>query len=84
MVTNSNQANWNVTRVGGIATVLMVGACITGIVAAQSNPTSWIAAIINLPFGLSIYISLIVAVFTLIEAVSRVLGWPFFTKARNA
>jgi len=55
-----------------------------GIVAAQSNPASWIAAIINLPFGLSIYISLIVALFTLVEAVSRALGWPFFTRARDA
>jgi hypothetical protein len=62
----------------------MIVACIMGIAAAQSNPTSWIAAIINLPFGLSIYISLIVALFTLVEAVSRALGWPFFTKARNA
>ena len=83
-MTNSTLAKWNVTRVGGIATALMVGAFIMGIVTAQSNPTSWIAAIINLPFGLSIYISLIVALFTLFEAVSRALGWPFFTKVRNA
>jgi len=83
-VHNSTKANWNVTKVGGVAVVLMVGTFIMGIVAARSNPASWIGEIINLPFGISIYISLTVAVFTVVEVISRALGWPFFAKAPDA
>lgn len=39
---------------------------------------------ISLPFGVSIYISLVAALFTVVGAVSGASGSPFFTRAPDA
>ena len=72
-----------VTRTGGIAVALMVAVWVVGIAVGQSDPASWIGKVMNWPFGTSIYIAAVGALFTGIGAVCGALGWSFFTKGSD-
>ncbi|MGZ9006502.1 MAG: hypothetical protein ACXW20_22245, partial [Burkholderiales bacterium] len=84
LMRKSARANLELTWAGGIAVVLMVAAWIIGIAVGTTDPSSWVAQLISLPFGRSIYIAAVTALFTALGAVSGKLGWPFFTHVRGA
>ena len=84
LMSERSQANMKVTRIGGIAVALMVAVWVIGIAVGQNDPTSWIGKVIHWPFGTSIYIAIVGALFTGIGAVCGALGRPFFTKDPDA
>lgn len=79
VMSSRGEVNWRVTRTGGVAVALMCLAWVTGIAVGQGSPTSVIGLIINLPFGLSIYVCLVTVLFTSIGVACSLVGWPFFT-----
>ena len=84
IMSERSQAKLKVTKAGGIAVALMVAVWVIGIAAGRSDPTSWIGTVISWPFGVSIYIAVVGALFTGIGAVFGAMGRPFFTKVPDA
>ena len=70
--------NVRVTAAGGIAAALLVAAWVAGLAAGRLDPGGWIAAILGLPFGMSLFIGAVSAVFVVVGAVCHALGRPWF------
>lgn len=83
-MTNLAEARWKVTGAGGLAVALMIATWIAGMATGHGNPTSWIGQVISLPFGTSVFISLVVMLFAVMGAASAVSGRPFFVKTSDA
>ena len=72
-----------VTRIGGIATALMVLLWVGGLGWRFFYPASWIGVIIYTPFGFPAFIFAVGGVFGVAAARSDLKGRPFFKKMDN-
>ena len=84
IVTEPKTAAWKVTGLGVFAVALMIATWLAGIAFALTNPATWIGEIVGLPFGVSIYISLVTGLFTIVGALCGAMGCPFFARIPDA
>jgi energy-converting hydrogenase Eha subunit G len=69
-----------VTKIGGLATALMVMVWVGGLSYAFFYPASWLGLLIYAPIGLPAYVFGVAVLFGVAASMSAARGKPFFTK----